>query len=293
MLVTASVSLGLAATWACLTDLPLGDFRGIAWVATGLLFSYASIIACHRLVLIGLPIREGVVKGGTREEFGYHLYALFHLFFFFPLTRSGLFPIPCMRIVHQLLGARLGANTFSGGIIMDPLLTVIGSNTIVGQGALVVSHNMVGRRLIHAVTRIGDDVTIGGRVIVAAGAEIGDEAVVMLGAIVAPFARVGRRARIGAGAIVGAGAVVGECAVVAPAVHVPAGTRIPPGARWPGRQGAAARNAPPPREAAVCTKADGEAWIQETTLIATRDGHGWSKPDGGRVEHGLGRTATG
>ena len=68
-----------------------------------------------------------------------------------------------MRLVYLALGARLGENTYSAGVIMVPPLTQIGANTIIGHDAVLFSHVIEGRHLSHAMIRIGNNVTIGGR----------------------------------------------------------------------------------------------------------------------------------
>jgi len=66
-----------------------------------------------------MPFGTGEIEAGSREEFSYHVYLLFYLILFYPIMRSGFMPVPLMRLVYQALGARLGSNTYSSGIILD------------------------------------------------------------------------------------------------------------------------------------------------------------------------------
>jgi acetyltransferase-like isoleucine patch superfamily enzyme len=96
-----------------------------------------------------------------------------------------------MRLVYQALGARLGANTYSAGALLDPPLTRIGSNTIIGHDAVIFAHVIEGARLELKRVVIGDTVTIGATAVVMAGVHIGDHAIVSAGAVVTKDTRIG------------------------------------------------------------------------------------------------------
>ncbi|WP_244856987.1 acyltransferase [Aromatoleum bremense] len=206
-----SIVLVLAAgtAWATLGALRLGDFRGIAVVAAAAVFLVAYGITAYRLFLWLLPLPEGEIPRGSRSEFIYHVYLLFFLVLFYPLMRSGAVPVPILRLIYLALGARLGDNTYSSGIILDPIFVEIGSNSIVGQFALLVPHVIEGDKLAHYPIRIGNDVTIGAHSCVLAGVTIGDRAIVATGAVVSKGTRIGpgevwggvpaRRLKAGAG----------------------------------------------------------------------------------------------
>lgn len=164
--------------------LPAFELRVIAVSIAFLFFSYVFSIIAYRTVLRIWPLMDGEIGHGTREEFGYHLYLLFNLILFYPILRSGFVPVPLMRINYQLLGARLGANTYSSGIMFDPPLIRIGRDCIVGQSSLLIPHVIEGQRLAHYTIRIGDNVTIGAQAVVLAGVSIGDHAIVAIGAVV-------------------------------------------------------------------------------------------------------------
>lgn len=183
LLTTASV-LALCANYFLFGALPLGDFRGVFLTVSAIVLVYISVIAVFRGFCRAFPLPEGEIAVGSREEFRYHVYLLFFLIVFYPIMFSMMLPVPLMRLFYQLLGARLGANTYPGGVLMDPPFVTLGSNTIVGQGALIVPHVIEGPRLAHHRVRIGDNVTLGARSVVLAGCTIADGATVAIGAVV-------------------------------------------------------------------------------------------------------------
>jgi len=180
----------LTAAWL-FHRLPPGDFRGILTVAAGIFFLYVYALLVYRGFLSAMPLTEGEIAASSKNEIGYHVYLLFYLILFYPLMRSGFVPVPLMRLIYQALGARLGENTYSSGIILDPPLVHIGANTIVGQYALLVPHVIEGERLAHYRIRIGNNVTIGAHAVVLSGVTIGDNAIVATGAIVSKNSRIG------------------------------------------------------------------------------------------------------
>jgi acetyltransferase-like isoleucine patch superfamily enzyme len=96
-----------------------------------------------------------------------------------------------MRVFYQVLGARLGDNTYSQGILHDPPFVEIGHDSVVGQGALLIPHVIEGERLAHFPIRIGNHVTIGANAAVLSDVEIGDHAIVATGSVVKKGSRIG------------------------------------------------------------------------------------------------------
>lgn len=187
----AALLLGALTTWLLLGSLPLGDFRGVVLVIAGIILVYCYALLFYRLFLRLMPFGAGEIEAGSREEFSYHVYLLFYLLLFYPVMRSGAVPVPLMRLVYQALGARLGANTYSSGIILDPPFIEIGDNTLVGQYALIVPHVIENEKLAHYPVRIGNNVTIGAHSVVLAGVTIGDGALVATGAVVRKGTEIG------------------------------------------------------------------------------------------------------
>ena len=189
-LVIAAVALAVFSTRLALGTLPLGDFRGIVLAIAAVAFLYAWAILIYRIFLHAFPLREGEIPQGSGQEFVYHVYVLFYLMLFYPVIRSGIPPAPLMRLFYRALGARLGPNTYSQGILHDPPFVEIGANSVVGQSALLIPHVIEGTRLAHYPIRIGDNVTVGAAATVLAGVTIGDGAVVSAGAVVAKGTRI-------------------------------------------------------------------------------------------------------
>lgn len=178
------LALGIGTTSLLFGGWELGDFRGIVLVALGIVLTYMFALLVFRLFLWLVPLREGVIDRDSREEFSYHIYLLFFLLIFYPLMRSGAVPLPLMRMVYLGLGAKLGGNTYSSGIILDPIFVEAGSNTLIGQYALIVPHVLENDKLAHYRVRLGNNVTIGAHAVVLAGVTIGDGALVATGAVV-------------------------------------------------------------------------------------------------------------
>ena len=179
-----SVVAAIFLTRFLLSPFRLGDFRGVVFVILFVILFYLVAILFYRIFLHRYPIKEGVIEEGSKDEFAYHVYLMFYLILFYSLTRSKALSVVIMRGVYILLGARLGVNTYSSGTILDPPLTFIGSNTLIGQDCVLYSHAIEGRNLSHAAIRVGDNVTIGANSVIMSGVTIGDNAIVAAGAVV-------------------------------------------------------------------------------------------------------------
>jgi len=183
---------GIATTVAVVAPLPLGDFRGVVVLFACLVLIYLYALLAYRLFLRIAPLEAGEIGQGTRQESIYHIYLLFFLLIFYPLMRSGFMPVPLMRLLYLALGARLGENSYSSGIIFDPIFVTMGQNCIVGQYALIVPHAVENQQLAHYPVHIGNNVTIGAHAVVMAGVKIGDNALVASGAVVSKNTIIGQ-----------------------------------------------------------------------------------------------------
>lgn len=162
----------------------LGDFRGVILLIVGIIIFYIFSFLVFRIFLAIFPLKSGEITKSSPQEFVYHVYLLFFLILFYPLMRSGAVPLPIMRLVYIALGAKLGDNTYSSGIILDPQFVEVGSNSLIGQYALLVPHALENERLGHYPIRIGNNVTIGAHAVVLGGCVIEDNALVATGAVV-------------------------------------------------------------------------------------------------------------
>lgn len=190
-LFTVALALGLGTTWLLLGGLPLGDFRGVTLVIAGVVFIYLYAFLVYRLFLHFVPLQEGELAEGSRAEFAAQVNILFYLILFNTLIRTHFLPVPLMRLVYLALGAKLGKNTYSAGALLDPALTRIGDNCIVGHDAALFAHAIEGTRFSLAAIRIGNNVTIGATAVVMSDVVIGDGAIVSAGAIVNKGTRIG------------------------------------------------------------------------------------------------------
>jgi hypothetical protein len=186
-----AIALAIGTTATLLGSISLGDFRGIVLTLAAIFLLYVYALLLYRLFLYVFPLREGEIPPHSGQEFVYHVYLLFYLLLFYPIMRGGFMPVPLMRLFYQALGAKLGANTYSSGIILDPPFVSIGHDSIVGQYALLVPHVIEREKLAHARISIGSHVTIGAHAVVLSGVSIGDGAIVATGAVVSKGTQIG------------------------------------------------------------------------------------------------------
>lgn len=186
----SAIGLGGFSAWLLLGGLPLGDFRGIILSVSGIIFIYLYAFLIYRIFLRFMPLKEGYLAEGSREEFTAQVNILFYLLIFNSLIRTHFLPVPLMRLVYLALGAKLGDNTYSAGTILDPPLTFVGSNTIIGHDAALFSHAIEGSHFSLNAIRIGNDVTIGATAVIMSDVIIGDGAIVSAGAVVSKGTRI-------------------------------------------------------------------------------------------------------
>lgn len=190
-LLAAIVGLTALSIWAIAMIPGIDALHGIVLWVLGIVLFYGYALLVFRLFLGAWPLRAGEVSLGSQQEFVYHVYLLFLLMLFHPIIRGGILPVPLMRPFYQAMGARLGPNTYSSGILFDPLFISIGANTIVGHGALIIPHAVEGERLAFYPISIGDNVTIGAYATLLGGVTVGDGAIISIGAVVTKGSRVG------------------------------------------------------------------------------------------------------
>ena len=171
---------------------PVGAYGPILTVGLFLLLTSVYAICVYRINLSIFPLPIGEITPQSKDEFSYHIHLLFFLIFFHPIMRSEILPMPFMKLFYLGLGAKMGNNSFSGGIIFDPIFVEIGSNTIVGQGAMIIPHVIENERLAHYPIKIGNNVTIGTGARILPGATIEDGALISANAVVLKGAHIAR-----------------------------------------------------------------------------------------------------
>ena len=80
---------------------------------------------------------------------------------------------------------------FDRELALDPPLTELGDNCIVGHDAVLFCHAIEGRDFSLAGIRIGHNVPIGATAVIMSGVKIGDGAIVSAGAVVLKDAAIG------------------------------------------------------------------------------------------------------
>lgn len=180
---TAIGALTAVTGWAAAHWLPAGDFRGVAVIGLVVVALYLYGFLIYRMFLRLTPLEEGELAPGSHGELVAQVNTLFYLVLFYSLTRTHFLPVPLLRLVHQALGARLGDNTY-GGVILDPPLTTVGANCIIGHDAVLFAHAIEGPRFALSRIVIGDNVTIGAHAVIMSGVQIGHGAIVSAGAVV-------------------------------------------------------------------------------------------------------------
>lgn len=178
-------------TTALLDSAPLGDFRALVLVFGAVLLVYLYAILIYRTLLYVAPLKEGIVAEHTPEETIANLNILFYLLLFNSLIRTHFIPVPLLRLLYLALGAKLGSNTYCAGVMLDPPLTRIGSNSIVGHDAVIFSHVIEGDKLELRAVHIGNNVTIGATAVIMAGVRIGDRSIISAGAVVTKDSQIG------------------------------------------------------------------------------------------------------
>jgi len=188
---TAILLLAAGSTYMLVPRAVTGSFYGVICLLVFAVLFYLWAFVIYRLSHRFLPLVEGDLPEGSREEFAYQVDTLFRLVLFYPLIRTHFIPTPLMRLVYLALGARLGDNTYSGGAILDPALTELGANTIVGHDAVLFSHVIEGAHMALHRIHIGDNVTIGAKAVIMPGVVIGGGAIVSVAAVVTKGTRIG------------------------------------------------------------------------------------------------------
>ncbi len=184
LLLMAVLGLATGSAWLSIKEIPPSDFRGISIAAIFVAGTYFFAALTYRMIFAFFPLPIGDIPEGSRAEFFWNLHQLFFLVLFFSVIRSHIVPVPLTRLVYLALGARLGANTYSGGAMLDPALTTLGRDCIIGHDAVLFAHAIEGRRLALHPIRIGNGVTIGAHAVIMPGVDIGDGAIVAVGAVV-------------------------------------------------------------------------------------------------------------
>lgn len=193
VLVTAEAIFAFVISYNWIRPLADQDFRGLVAVAGAITLFYFLAIAVFRIIQFVAPVPQGAIAPGSRDERRAFLYILHYLMLFNPLIFSRTMPVPIMRLVLGALGARMGNNSYSSGIMMDPQFVSVGNDTIIGNSAMIIPHVIEGDELGFYQVQLGSRVTIGARAVIMAGVTIGDGAIVAIQSVVAKGTIIGPR----------------------------------------------------------------------------------------------------
>lgn len=184
----ALIGLALAASLLLLALLKdwLTDWLGPAFTPIALFFLFAYGYGGFTALFLGLlsvwqPLREGDY---TMHHPQFTLWKVQHVVGELgKLALSLFFPVFARPAFYALFGARVGKNVAIAGKILDPRLTVLEDQCVLGEGCIVTSHTMVRDRFILREVRIGKGATVGVGSILMPGVKIGPGAVLLPGSV--------------------------------------------------------------------------------------------------------------
>lgn len=191
LILSISVILCFILCWSIYLYLPPNDFRAIITTCVGIPFYFLCGLIVFRMFFIFFPIKAGEIRADSREDFLSNIHICYLLVLFDPIFKNPLLPVFVTTPLYQLLGAKIGKNTYSNGVILDPYFVTVGNNTILGMECLLIPHALEGSRLAYYPIKIGDNVTIGTRAIIHAGVTIENGAIVGSGAVVTKNKHIG------------------------------------------------------------------------------------------------------
>ena len=153
------------------------------------LFELLAVGSC-RLFLVVFPLPVGPIVAKSRGEFAYCVYMLF-VILVLPAVHSTPFPFVLRQFVYVLFGTRIGRSSSCSGLILDPPLVSIGSDSQIGFDAVLTCHAFQrGSYELYPIT-VGNQATIGVRAIILPGVVVGDRSTVAAGAVVTKHTQIG------------------------------------------------------------------------------------------------------
>ncbi len=183
-LVLMVLSLVLSVFCAYRVSLPL-EWAWTSWpfLLLLLILFFGFELLWMRLHLAFFPLPIGPIEKDSKEEFHYHIYLSHNLMFFYPLMMFASLPTPLRKVIFKALGAKMGVNSYSSGMIFDPSLVEIGDHSVCGYNSVLIPHQIEGDDLAHDRIVIGNHVTIGAHAIVMSGCRLEDGSALAAGAV--------------------------------------------------------------------------------------------------------------
>jgi acetyltransferase-like isoleucine patch superfamily enzyme len=155
---------------------------------TGLLILVTSetLISGLFIKIFNIRYEEGVYEYSTSDLNSLRWMLLCQLYT--PIRKIlEIVPLPGVkRLYLKMLGMRIGCNTLIGGVIKDPCVTEVGSNTTIGEYAVIYAHmhDYSKNTLTVKKIKIGDNCIIGAGAIIMPGVTMEDNSIVGAGAVV-------------------------------------------------------------------------------------------------------------
>ena len=118
----------------------------------------------------------GYLRIDGDSAFWWQLYS-FHIMWANRIVPNVL-PATILPIFYRIRGAKIGSNTLLGGEIVEPELVEIGDNAILGQGALMSAHAIVGNEAYFERVIVEENVTIGMNAVIFPGTKIAKNSIV-------------------------------------------------------------------------------------------------------------------
>ncbi len=179
-LVSATIiALAIFVTWLLYQHFALDSFLCFL---VFFIFQTIFTLITLKILRLFLPIEEGVYSYQTHplECFGWNLYGFLcitHLNLFYDKI---LLPIPFRKGFYQLMGAQIGGGIIPiSGQLLDPHLISLGSNTHIGEDALLTPHAVTSdNKLYIGRIIIGENTMIGAKSTIMPGVKIGNGAMV-------------------------------------------------------------------------------------------------------------------
>lgn len=173
LIILVGLVLTFGTSWLTYLLWPDNSFRSITVILTALMSYFFWGILIYRLCFTFIfAVPEGHIPPNSHAEFNYEVSTLVMLFFYSPLSRSLPLPIFLTGVFFRWAGAKIGANSFSGGFISDPGMVSIGKNCLLGINSLIVPHELHRDVIYHKRVVIEDNATIGAMSIVMPGCHI-------------------------------------------------------------------------------------------------------------------------
>lgn len=152
-----------------------------------LIFSMVLLYISLRIVYRLFPTKEGIYDINSKTFNNWQIQSAWNVYTAFCYKIVPAADFAGMYILKWSGLKSKGGGLFSTGGILEPSMTELGRDCIIGHQAIVSGHIVEGEKLIFKKIKIGDNVTIGGKAMIMPGVSIGNNSIVAAGAIVPKY----------------------------------------------------------------------------------------------------------